>query len=1225
MTETQPSEDLVKQLKTKADLLRLTNEETREIITKAKTNELERQRKTLNDKLQEVHDLKLRIQEIKLGEGITPDEVRAWTEGIKSNDIIPIENAISELETVIETTKKNELRKKENLAAQGRDEQYQEKLKYDKEKLELQLVYEKKITEERTKRSSKNESRKPNVRLQKLQITKFDGTYADWLRFWNQFEAEIQAAEIPAVTKFNYLKELVTPKVRIAIQGLPCTTEGYERARNILQTRYGKSSEIVNSYVQNIMSLPNIHGCQPSKIHEFYEKLMCNVQSLETLGKLNEVNGYVRATIDKLEGIRGDLVRMDDDWQEWKFPELVKALEKWTVRNPIKPSNEKHAMKPPQFPLKRERNFNTRQEDREVRNPRACVYCDGADHRSVDCKKVELTVDRKKLLSSKQLCFNCARPNHKASECKSRTVCQKCNRRHHTSICDNRDNDGIDNSSALLTASSTGNAMVTYPVVIVDVNGVKCRALLDTGAGSSYASSALIDLIKAKPTRKEFKHIEMMLGSVNKVISVYNMSINNLEGDFQLHIEVTKVDRKELLTLKNPNYQETLAKFPHLSDVQMHDNDKKPELPVHLILGASEYARIKTETKPKIGRPNEPVAELTKFGWTILTPGKEINLTPMLMTQTACPDYEQLCRLDVLGLEDSATGDQSMVYEEFKEQLARNPEGWYETGLPWKGNHPSLPNNMAGSLSRLDNLIRKLEKQDSLEQYKIIQDQLEQGIVERVDNDAKGKEFYIPHKPVIRESAETTKMRVVYDASARANPKVPSLNDCLETGPPLQNLLWNVLVRNRFHPIAVTGDLKQAFLQVRIRENDRDVLRFHWLKDLQTKEKEVLRFTRALFGLAPSPFLLAGVIKEHLRGLKPKYPDLVEEMERSLYVDDLIGGADSKPKALELKQAAKEVFGEAGFQLHKWHSNAKEVEYEDTTANDDNQTYAKQQLGVKQGETKLLGLAWDKDQDNIQVNIPNDTANCTKRGILGKMARIYDPLGLISPLTLTGKTLYRDACDLRIAWDAPLPSTLQQRWWKYEQVLPSQVTVPRSLAKSEEPIESIELHAFGDASGIGVSAAVYAIVRQPSSVSSGLVTAKSRLAKKGLTIPRLELVSGHMATNLVHNVKQSLEGFPVQRVLGWLDSTVALHWIRGNGEFKQFVGNRVRKIQERSYIEWRHVTSADNPADLGSRGGNVKQSGSLWWKGPAGCSIKRNGPPTSLPGIPVRHKPKQKR
>ena len=532
MADTQALDDLEKLLKTKGDLLRFINGETREIIAKAKISDLERQRKTLEDKLQEVHELKLRIQEKKLGEGVSQEDVRSWTKQTKANNISPIEDAIAELETVIETTKGNVQRQKENLAAQARDEQYQEQLKYDKGKLEL--FYEKKIVEERAKKPSENGSQKPNVRLQKLQITKFDGTHTDWLRFWNQFEAEIHAADIPAVTKFNYLKELVMPKVRITIQGLPFTTEGYERARNILKTRYGKSSEIVNSYVQNIMSLPNIHGCQPSKIHEFYETLMYNVQSLETLGKIGEVNGYVRATIDKLEGIRGDLVRVDDDWQEWKFPQLVEALRKWTERNPIKTITEKHVTKHPQSPFKRERNFNTRQEDREVKNLRACVYCDGVDHRSVDCKKYERTVDRKKLLSSKQLCFNCTRPNHRASECKSRTACQKCNRRHHTSICDNRINNESDNSSVLLTASSAGNSIVTYPVVIVKVNDVKCRALLDTGAGNSYASSALIDLINSKPIRRESKRIEMMMGSVNKVISVHNLPISNIEGDFKV-------------------------------------------------------------------------------------------------------------------------------------------------------------------------------------------------------------------------------------------------------------------------------------------------------------------------------------------------------------------------------------------------------------------------------------------------------------------------------------------------------------------------------------------------------------------------------------------------------------------------------------------------------------------------------------------------------------------
>ena len=174
-----------------------------------------------------------------------------------------------------------------------------------------------------------------------------------------------------------------------------------------------------------------------------------------------------------------------------------------------------------------------------------------------------------------------------------------------------------------------------------------------------------------------------------------------------------------------------------------------------------------------------------------------------------------------------------------------------------------------------------------------------------------------------------------------------------------------------------------------------------------------------------------------------------------------------------------------------------------------------------------------------------------------------------------------------------------------------QVNLPRSLVQHHEKILSIDLHGFGDASAKGVSAAVYAVVKQPSGTSNGLVTAKSRLAKKGLTTPRLELTSGHMVANLVHNVKETLQGFPVQSTHCWLDSTVALHWIRGNGEYKQFVGNRVAKIQEKQYIKWRHVGTAENPADLGSRGSSADKLTALWWQGPEWLSEPENPDYTS--------------
>lgn len=133
------------------------------------------------------------------------------------------------------------------------------------------------------------------------------------------------------------------------------------------------------------------------------------------------------------------------------------------------------------------------------------------------------------------------------------------------------------------------------------------------------------------------------------------------------------------------------------------------------------------------------------------------------------------------------------------------------------------------------------------------------------------KELYIPHKGVIKESSESTKLRVVYDASARANPDAPSLNECLYAGPSLQNKLWDVLIQQRAYPVMVSGDIRQAFLQVRIRKSERDALRFHWRKH-EKSTVETVRFTRALFGLSSSPYLLQGVIESHLDTSSEKCP-----------------------------------------------------------------------------------------------------------------------------------------------------------------------------------------------------------------------------------------------------------------------------------------------------------------------------------------------------------------
>ena len=184
----------------------------------------------------------------------------------------------------------------------------------------------------------------------------------------------------------------------------------------------------------------------------------------------------------------------------------------------------------------------------------------------------------------------------------------------------------------------------------------------------------------------------------------------------------------------------------------------------------------------------------------------------------------------------------------------------------------------------------------------------------------------------------------------------------------------------------------------------------------------------------------------------------------------------------------------------------------------------------------------------------------TKREVLRTLASLFDPLGIVAPILLTGKNIFHEICDRKIPWDKVLPYDLKKKWEKWLQSLPKEISVPRSITSLGRAITSLEVHGFGDASVIGCSALVYLVIHQDKWINQGLLTAKSRLSKRDLTMPRLELVASHMTSNLVNNVAKALSRYPITGKFGWSDSSVALHWIRGRGKYKQFVTNWVNKI-----------------------------------------------------------------
>lgn len=161
----------------------------------------------------------------------------------------------------------------------------------------------------------------------------------------------------------------------------------------------------------------------------------------------------------------------------------------------------------------------------------------------------------------------------------------------------------------------------------------------------------------------------MMLGSSTTDVEIYPATLGAIDGTFDMNIELTKVHKSQLLTLNNPNYATLLSKYSHLRGRKTEDNNTRPKSPIQVVLGANEYASIKTSKAQRVGKPGQPVAEKTLLGWTLMSPGREDVGIPVLPTQSALVDYEQLCSLDVLGLTDTHENDQLEVCEEFKEQL----------------------------------------------------------------------------------------------------------------------------------------------------------------------------------------------------------------------------------------------------------------------------------------------------------------------------------------------------------------------------------------------------------------------------------------------------------------------------------------------------------------------------------------------------------------------------
>ena len=216
----------------------------------------------------------------------------------------------------------------------------------------------------------------------------------------------------------------------------------------------------------------------------------------------------------------------------------------------------------------------------------------------------------------------------------------------------------------------------------------------------------------------------------------------------------------------------------------------------------------------------------------------------------------------------------------------------------------------------------------------------------------------------------------------------------------------------------------------------------------------------------------------------------------------------------------------------------------------------------------------------------------TKRNVLSLLASLFDPLGIVSPMTVSMKILFQEICNQKLDWDEKLKGETKLRWdkWVQDLTITNEIRVNRCLYDSvgAEEVTECYLHGFRDASKKAYCALIYFVYRTTDGKTHvRLLASKTRVAPlKELSIPRLELMSARILAQLMHTVKNALRS---QRKLNgvkfWLDSKTALSWIQNKSEWKQFVRHRVNEILKLSNKEdWAYCSTEENPADLGSRG-----------------------------------------
>ena len=446
----------------------------------------------------------------------------------------------------------------------------------------------------------------------------------------------------------------------------------------------------------------------------------------------------------------------------------------------------------------------------------------------------------------------------------------------------------------------------------------------------------------------------------------------------------------------------------------------------------------------------------------------------------------------------------------------------------------------------------------------------------------------------------TTQHRLVINAAKEFEGRC--INDFIAKTPDVMNNLYGVLLRFRQGPCTYTADIQRMFLQVEIEPEDRRYVRVLY-QPVRPGPIHLVECQRHMFGLRSSPYVAMEIIKTHAREHQDNWPSAARAVLHSSIVDDVLVSLESETEVRRLHRELGLMFSTMSMEIHKCASNLERF-----VADLDPSKRAKQvrleEISSVNPELmpviKTLGMVYEPQDDVFRFEYAHENPRrWTLRSMASAVARVYDPLGLVTPFLMSGRAIVQLIWLEGKKWDDPLNEFTSKKCelWTLRAKELVQLRIPRRVV-GLLPSRAARLTVFCDACRLGYAAVVYST----QDGNTSLVASRGRVApaRKDESVQRLELAGCQLAVSVASEVCAAL-GVDIGTLTFYTDSMTALAWLRTTSKMSVFVSNRVCKVRDRTDLaQWRHVPGEINPADLASRGCRPRRlvEDPMWLSGP---------------------------